>query len=89
MEQKIEKDCGACPFFKFCAAHIIEEKIRNIRRIMGQTIHKQKWSDRFCFNDFVNCIHFEGRKKVKPFVVREKERFELSQRTKSNWVSLG
>ncbi len=77
MKEDIEKECGACLFFKFCATYIIEEKIRDLKRITGCKIHQKKWSERFCFADFVHCVHFEDRKKLKPFIVRKKERFGL------------
>lgn len=79
MKQEMQRDCGACPFFKFCAAYIIQEKIRDQKRIKGSRIHEKKWCNRFCFADFVSCIHFEDRKKLKPLIVREKERFGLLQ----------
>ena len=59
MEEK--EQC--CIFFNTCGAYIIQEKLG------------KNWSELYCFKDFKNCIHFEDRKKVKPFIVREKERF--------------
>lgn len=54
-----------CIFFNTCGAYIIQEKIKDIERITGRRIHKKKWSERFCFSNPENCIHFEDRKKKK------------------------
>lgn len=51
-----------CVFFDRCGAYIIREWIRNIDRIAGRVIHKKKWSDRFCFSNPENCIHFGNKK---------------------------
>jgi len=59
MKQNMQKDCGACPFFKFCAAYIIQKKLG------------KNWSELYCFKDFKDCIYFEDRKKVKPFIAIE------------------
>ena len=45
------------PRFNTCAAYIIREKIRDIKRITGHRIHKKKWSERFCFDKFERCVH--------------------------------
>jgi len=50
MKENIEKECGACPFFKFCAAYIIEEKLG------------KNWCILFCFADCGKCDHHKYRK---------------------------
>lgn len=55
-----------CVFFGKCGAYIIQAWIGNINRIAGDEIHKEKWSERFCFSNPENCIYFGDRKKIKP-----------------------
>lgn len=51
MTEEIQKDCGGCPFFKFCGAEVIREN------------RGENWRQRFCFADYKKCEHYQNRKK--------------------------
>lgn len=53
MTEEIQKDCGGCPFFKFCGAEVIREN------------RGENWYQRFCFADFKNCVHYQDKAKIK------------------------
>lgn len=60
MKDKKQKDCPQCPFFNICAAYIIRDK------------RGENWSQRFCFTDFENCVHYQDRNQTKVFITKAK-----------------
>ena len=47
MKEKTKKK--KCVFFDICAAYIIREKLG------------EDWSQKYCFADFENCVHYQDR----------------------------
>jgi len=65
MKEK-QEECAKCPFFNICAAYIVREKIEDnwkfgILITEKIIINPIKWSQRFCFADFENCVHYPER----------------------------
>lgn len=54
-----------CPFFDRCAAYIIREKLG------------EKWSQKFCFADFENCVHYQDRNRIRAFITRAEKKIEI------------
>jgi len=59
-----------CVFFDRCGAYIIQEKIENNQRFRilitkKIIINPIKWSERFCFANFENCVHYQNRIQIK------------------------
>jgi len=67
MEERAEK--RKCPFFDICGASIVRDKIQN-QKALEILVEKKmvvilpKWSQKFCFANFENCVHFQERNQV-------------------------
>jgi len=65
MTQKTEKK--KCPVFDICGASIVQDKMQSQKSFeilvkKKMVVSLQKWSQKFCFADFKNCVHFKNRK---------------------------